>query len=211
MIILFGHTKGGVGKSTLAFQVAAHLAREGRVLLVDADEQSSSTGLAVIRAEAEIKPAITAIELKDKAVRQQVPELAKNYEFVVIDAGGRNTASLRAALSVADLLIVPVPPQDLDIWALDNLAEILAEARGFREIEALTVLNRGFPQGTDNGDAAEILAERDDMTWSDVTVINRKAWSKAQRAGETVVEHGKDSQASNELRLVIDLITERNL
>jgi hypothetical protein len=69
--------------------------------------------------------------------------------------GGRDTGSLRAALTVSDVVLVPVQPRSFDIWALDAMAALIAEAREINpELRALAFLNAADAQGRDNGQNA---------------------------------------------------------
>src|SRR5690242_3543451 len=117
MIIVLAQTKGGVGKSTLAINLAIARARSGRdVLLVDADEQGTATDFTALRAERLGTPGYTAISLTGPSVRTQVLRLSQKYQDIIIDAGGRDTASLRAGLTVADTALVPFQPRSFDLW-----------------------------------------------------------------------------------------------
>src|SRR3954453_8337587 len=110
MIVLIAQTKGGVGKSTLAINLAIERSRAGRdVLLVDADEQGTAMDFTALRTEALGSPGYTAVSLAGPAVRTQVLQLQPKYEDIIIDAGGRDTTGLRAGLTVADVAIVGCP------------------------------------------------------------------------------------------------------
>ena len=86
MILIVGSTKGGVGKTTLAFNFAIALANVGRdVLLIDADKgQSTATINTQIRTKQLGKTGFTAVSLYGEALILQVPQLAKKYDDVVI-------------------------------------------------------------------------------------------------------------------------------
>ena len=128
MIVTVGNTKGGVGKTTIAINLTILRAAAGEdVLLVDGDEQGSATLFSQLRAEQVGSCGYTAVELHGAAVRTQVRQLAPKYGDVIIDVGGRDTGSLRAALTVSDLLLIPVQPRSFDIWAIDQMA---ASGRG---------------------------------------------------------------------------------
>src|ERR1700752_92427 len=98
LIVTFGGTKRGSGKSTHATNAAVVSATEGkRTLLIDADEQASSYQFSMDRTEDHPdKPSYTCVRLTGKAVRTEVLKLAPNYDRIIIDAGGRDTASQRA-------------------------------------------------------------------------------------------------------------------
>ena len=118
MIIVAGGVKGGGGKTTVATNLAIIRSSENRdVILVDADDQETASDFTIIRNERQPGGAgYTSIKLSGAAVRTETQRLAKKYQDIIIDTGGRDTTSQRAALSVADLLIVPfVPRRDFNI------------------------------------------------------------------------------------------------
>jgi chromosome partitioning protein len=83
-----------------------------------------------------------------------VRQLASKYDDIIIDVGGRDTGSLRASLTVADTLLIPVQPRSFDIWAVDQMAELVKEAHEINsELRAIAVLNAADAQGKDNADA----------------------------------------------------------
>src|SRR3954470_9987290 len=149
MILTIGNIKGGVGKTTLAVNLAILRALAGRdVLLVDGDEQGTAVSFTDLRNEELGAPGYTAVGLQGAAVRTQVRQLASKYADIVIDVGGRDTGSLRAALTVSDKLLVPVQPRTFDVWALDQVAALVAEAREINPgLQALAFLNAADTQG----------------------------------------------------------------
>src|SRR4051812_3825836 len=107
MIVTIGNTKGGVGKTTLALQLALGRRLGGRdVLLVDADRQGSAQTAATLRAEASRSPALACVQLADgRLLRAQLTQLAGKHDDTVIDVGGRDNEALRVALARSDLLV----------------------------------------------------------------------------------------------------------
>lgn len=203
MIIVLAQTKGGVGKSTLAINLAIARARNGAdVLLVDADEQATATDFTALRTERLGTPGYTAISLTGAAVRTQVLRLSPKYHDVIIDAGGRDTAGLRAALTIADTALVPFQPRSFDLWTLNKVVSLLTEAEGYRErsFRSFAFLNFADPQGADNADAAEELRNAPALTYLDTPIGRRKAFPNAAAAGLSVLElKPQDPKASSEI------------
>lgn len=214
MIVTVGNVKGGVGKSTLAINLAILRASEGRdVLLVDGDEQGTSQTFTELRAELLGEAGYTAVSLQGAALRTQVRQLATKYDDIVIDVGGRDTGSLRAALTITDVLLIPVQPRTFDIWAVDAIADLVAEAREINDrLQALMVINAADAQGKDNEDAAEALGQAEGLDMLPLTIGRRKAFPNAAAAGRAVTEQTpRDPKAVQELEALAQEIYGRVL
>jgi chromosome partitioning protein len=206
MKIVLAQTKGGVGKTTLAVNFAVERSRAGRdLLLVDADEQATASDFTAVRTEHLGNPGYTAIQLSGAAVRTQVLQMQDKYQDIVIDAGGRDTSGLRAALTVADVAVVPFQPRSFDIWTLDKVAELIAEARGYNPtLRAVAVLNFADPQGPDNEAAATALKDAPGIEFLNTPIGRRKAFPNAAAEGRSVGELKRlDPKASAELAALI--------
>jgi chromosome partitioning protein len=202
MILAVGNIKGGVGKTTLAVNLAIIRAGAGQdVLLVDGDEQRTALTFTDLRTEQLGQPGYTAVSLQGAALRTQVRQLSGKYDDIVIDVGGRDTGSLRAALIVTETLLIPVQPRSFDIWAVDQMTELVAEAREINDnLRALVVLNAADAQGRDNEDAAEAIKEMPGIELLDLLIGRRKAFPNAVAAGRAVTEHTpKDPKAIDEI------------
>ncbi len=202
MIITVGNVKGGVGKTTIAVNLAILRAAEGwDVLLVDGDEQGSASLFSQLRAEQLGESGYTAVALTGAAVRTQVRQLAPKFGDVVIDCGGRDTGSLRAALTVADVVLIPVQPRSFDVWAASGMAALVSEAREVNpNLRALAFLNAADATGRDNAEAREALVEIAGIETIEAMIVRRKAWPNAAARGSGIGEmRPPDAKAVEEL------------
>ena len=203
MILVCGGIKGGVGKSTLATNLVIMRAQQGKdVLLVDADDQGTSSDFTAIRNDALGNAGYTAIKLMGSAVRTEVLRMKDKYDDVVIDVGGRDTAGQRAALSVADIYLVPFLPGSFDVWTLESVGDLVQEAIAFNPtLKAFCLINRADAKGIDNFEAAQIAKETQGLEFLDTPLGNRKAFRSAAAQGLAVVElKPTDSKAVNEIK-----------
>jgi chromosome partitioning protein len=135
MILVVGGEKGGTGKTTIAIHMAYMRAVSGRnVLLVDADPQGSAAMFVALRNSEGRVPAIpcvrrTAFAASEataiRAICREILGVADGYDDVIVDAGGRDSAELKATLFVADRLLIPVKPSQLDLWSLPKMNDYL--------------------------------------------------------------------------------------
>jgi chromosome partitioning protein len=101
---------------------------------------------------------LTTIQLQGAAIQQQVRQLASKYDDLVIDVGGRDTGSLRAALAVADTILVPFQPRSPDFLLGVQIGALILEARSVNEgLKAFALLNVADSQGQDNDNAIATL------------------------------------------------------
>lgn len=120
-VIVIANPKGGVGKSTLATNLAGCLARQGhRVMLGDIDAQQSSRAWLALR-----PPGLPAIEPWDVGP-DRIARPPRGVTHVVLDTpAGIDSAGLQRALRIADRLIVPLQPSMFDILATQALLQQL--------------------------------------------------------------------------------------
>lgn len=129
MIILIGSQKGGCGKSTLTTNIAAALAvASNDVMLVDADKQASSSNWFLDRSENPKLPPVHSVQKYDD-VRASIIDLSKRYQYVIIDAAGRDSIELRTSMIVADVLVMPVRPSQFDLDTVPRMNEIYNDAK----------------------------------------------------------------------------------
>jgi chromosome partitioning protein len=207
MILAVGNVKGGVGKTTLAVNLAIALSQKERdVLLIDGDEQGTALAFTDLRTTAKGQPGYTAVALHGANIRTQVRQLASKYTDIVIDVGGRDTGSLRAALTVADVVLIPVKPRSFDLWGVDQTADLVKEAREINDrLRAVAALNEADPQGKDNQAAIAALSEVQGIELVPVQIVRRKAFPNAAAVGLSVLEYD-DAKASDEFRQLTDFL-----
>ena len=191
MIYTVGGIKGGSGKTTIATNLTVYLAKQGRdVILVDADDQESATDFTSFRHQSlEGELGYTAVKITGAELNSNVARLAKKYDDVVIDTGGRDTVSQRSALSVSHVYLVPFAPRSLDIWTLRKVENLIAEMSPFNpKLVCLTFINKADARGTYKEDTADLLRESPKVQFMDTPIGNRISFANAATSGLGVIE-----------------------
>jgi chromosome partitioning protein len=202
-IILVGGEKGGSGKSTTATNLAVYLALEGHdVLLLDADKQSTSSKWVARRNEAGLKEVHLAQRLGD--VYKSAMDFGTRYEFVIIDAGGRDSKELRTAMVAADLMYVPIKASQADLETLPVVDELVSLARGMNPgliVKTILCMAPTNDRIREVQDAKLLMNQFPELPLCSCVIKERKVYRDALLLGMGVVEM-KNSEARAEIQLL---------
>ena len=198
MIIGVLNQKGGVGKTTIAINLAATIAQSGsRVLLVDADPQASALAWSAAREE---KPIFPVIGMAKPTLHRDLPDIAKDYDVVVIDGAPRVNELGRAAILASDLVLIPVQPSPYDIWAAADTVQLVQEAQQFKPgIKSAFVINRKIANTAIGRDVATALSDFEDVPVLPVALHQRVIYAESAAQGLSVIEADINSDAAREV------------
>ena len=156
MIISVQNQKGGVGKTTLTVHISYVLASlKKKVLLLDTDPQGSARDWAAARSS---EPPFTVIALDRPTIHRDLPTLAADYDYVVIDGPPRVSELARSGIIASDLIVIPVQPSPYDVWAAQEVINLINEASIFKEnLKTLFVINRKIVNTAIGRDVGEAL------------------------------------------------------
>lgn len=146
MKIGVSNLKGGVGKTTVAQNLAVCLAHLGyKVCLVDTDRNQNSIEWSGVRDES--LPQILTVGVIDaKALTKNVDQLDKNNDFVVIDGTPSLSEMTTRVILASDLMLIPTLASAHDIRAMRQFVERYEQAKAFKEeIPAYFFFNQYSP------------------------------------------------------------------
>ena len=205
-VITIANSKGGCGKSTIACNLAICAALAGfRTVLVDADPQATSTQFFKIREQNDVK----ILQILKPTLLHDV-KLLLHYDFVFVDAGGRDSSMLRSALTAATLglLLIPLTPSAADLWATQDTLDLLRQARSLGAgIPAKAVLNQVNSREILSTQARDILRQlcaNADVKFLDCQIGDRAIFKQAFQSGLSVVEYDPASKAAAEILALFD-------
>ncbi len=184
--VAFAGTKGGVGKTTLAFNIACEAAKHGTVFLADMDPQKS------FETFAEIRGGDNPLLLKNvQSVPRAIADLTRTgflRDFLVVDTPGSFMNVIRDAARAADCIVVPMQPSPVDVLAQGDLVSLVKQLG--KAALMLPVLNRVENRGSLDDARRRIAAL---FAATPVTVKNRTVYARALVAGKAGPELDKEA------------------
>jgi chromosome partitioning protein len=204
-VLTLAQQKGGAGKTTLVAQLAVAFMAGGRsVALVDIDPQGSLTRWFKVRGAAGRTGGMTLTAVTGWRAQATVEKLKSANDLVLVDSAPHAEIEAKIAVRVADLIVVPIQPSPLDLWATEPT---LALAR-LEKRRALIVINRDQTRmklsETLAGHIADLGAEV-----AAATIGNRTAFAASMMEGLGVVETAPRAKAALEMLALADEITRR--
>lgn len=199
LFITVAQLKGGAGKSTVATNLAGCLSREFRTGLIDADlPQGTASRWAALRAD----PALS-VAVCDSAgqLALEAEKMDDSCDVVVIDMPPRSLKFLREALAFSDLVLMPLSSSPADVWAAEQLVDMVREARKTsKRLTARLLWNRVRSPQTAREQLASAGLRAKVMH---AAIGSRVAYAEALGRGLTVAEW-RDPRARAEFAQVVD-------
>ena len=186
--------KGGAGKTTLAVHLAAAAEEAGRVaLVIDTDPQATASQWAVWRKDA--PPEV--IDSPPPRLAAKIEQArAQGAEFIVIDTPPHADSAARAAVEVADLVLIPCRPSAFDLSAIQTTAKLVQLLRK----PAFVLFTAGSPNAPRMYQEAGELVQSYGTPPCPLQLPDRAAYRHASGEGRTVMELEPNGKAAEEIR-----------
>lgn len=213
MILVVGGIKGGSGKTTLATNLCQMRAAMGKkVLLVDADDQGSAHEWYLQRdangsySDLSYSARFVMVSMTGRTVYSNLIKMQHDYDDIIVDSGGRDSVSQRAAISAADTVLLPFRPRSLDVWTLCGAKRLIEECVNDK-IKAYAVINQADSKGKNNSEALDVLQECNVIKSLPLFIGNRVAFANASAQGLGIFELiPRDEKACKEMQDLHDAI-----
>lgn len=218
-VLSFINVKGGVGKTTIATNLAVTLAKKKKkVTALDLDPQGSLESFLI---DYEGTPGTLVHKHIPTSALGSVPKvigaLKEENHYILLDVGGGDIASVQNILAYTDWLILPARPSKKDIASTSALIAAMAKRGDFianPQVNAVIVMNQCsfHPMSTTADEAAEALSaivtqcglgDRIRVLGSRLNIAT--AWIEADIECKTIDEMGKTKAAEQWQKLVAEL------
>lgn len=205
LVISFLNQKGGVGKSTLAINVAACLSLlQQKVLLIDADKQGTASTWAGLRAESIFQ----TVSMARENMARDALKLAADFTFTIIDGPPQAETISRSCIVASDLVVVPIEPGGASRWSSDLTVRQLVEAQELKpKLKCGLVVSRKIG-GTVLGRDARIMAADAGIPMFKTEIEQRIAYAEALTMGKTIFEWTSRSAAIAEIQSLTNELLE---
>ncbi len=207
-VIAVINQKGGTGKTTLALNLAAGLARRAPTAIVDADPQRSISQWIAMGGNENALPRVTQVGDSAAAV---ISHLKKNHRYVVVDCPPAvQGAAIEEIMASADRVLIPVLPSPLDLWASVEMAALVNEAqKKNRALKAWLVLNQVETRNALSRVMQQAVAEFD-VPLLQASLQRRAAYRSAAVEGVSVYGLGsRGQQAVADIETIIEEVLDR--
>jgi chromosome partitioning protein len=211
MVIAVTNLKGGVGKTTIATNIAVSLAHQNYdVCIVDTDlGQQSSMEWSGNRSE-DLKP-IPVFGINAKQLNKEVDELKKRYSIVIIDGTPHLSELADRTILASDILLIPLTPSVYDFRGFEGFLQRFEQIKHVKvasgsSTEAYVILNRVVPNTNVSKDINEAV-EAYQIQMFKTRLVSRISYVDTASEGKGVVEY-KDKKAKEEMEeLTRELVT----
>lgn len=210
LVISFVQEKGGAGKTTLSINIAQAIQATGcKVLLVDSDPQQS----ALDWHQSNEGETLDIIGLDRPTLQKDIRKYGRGYDYVIIDGAAKLSDVVIATLMISDLVLIPVQPSPFDLWATDNVLQLITQRRAIAndKPDAAFVISRRI-NGTTIGNEFREVLESYKLPVLENGTYQRIAYAEAAAAGKTVLDYSilaKYKPAAEEIQALAAEIIKR--
>lgn len=207
MITVIANLKGGSGKSTVTFNLGLWLQMKGQpVVAYDLDPQQTLTDVAEVRREEGYTPPLQVNQPRDSLIDDMKyhPEQTQ----VLVDVGASNMDAMKQALSIANRIIIPVPPSQPDVWATQRFLNIVKELDSDNKPEMRVFVNRADTHRAikESDETEEVLEQLPGVKLIPQRLYQRTVYRRSLSEGLSIFEISKRSKAVDEFNRLAGIL-----
>ncbi|MCK4865460.1 MAG: AAA family ATPase [Gammaproteobacteria bacterium] len=207
MITVIANLKGGSGKSTVTFNLGLWLQMKGQpVVAYDLDPQQTLSDVAEVRREEGYTPPLQVNQPRDSLVDDMLYHPQQTQ--VLVDVGASNMDAMKQALSIANRIIIPVPPSQPDVWATQRFLNIVSELETSNKPEMRVFVNRADTHRAikESDETEEVLDQLPGVTLIPQRLHQRTVYRRSLSEGMSIFEISKRSKAVDEFNRLAGIL-----
>jgi chromosome partitioning protein len=146
-------------------------------------------------------PRIASLQKFGRGLTRELEDLSNRYQDIIVDAGGRDSVELRAAMAIAEIIVSPVQASQFDLWTIKALDELIRQAHGFNnDLRTLLVISRGSTHHlvTDTKEATELASDYETLTLAKTVIHDRTIYRRAAGLGQGVHEFAESNDKATQ-------------
>lgn len=194
MIVLFANDKGGVGKTTNAVNMAVMRMLAGHdVLLADCDQQRTASNWCSLRST--IEPPVKSfqrVQLTGADVAQELVNLSTRYGDVIIDTHGSDSVEMRQAMTIADVVVMPLQASQFDLWGVSRMMQVVRNIEATwpagQKMNLKAMITCANPKGQKDIQELRETLQQSNIPLMNTTVFSRLIYSRMGKLGLAIVE-----------------------
>ena len=203
MITVVGNLKGGTGKSTVAFNLAVWLAKQGKkTALFDLDPQNTFKDVLDVRSDEGYEPHLPLAG--DFAALESLAK--KPSQEVIIDVSIADKAAMIAAIKRADRIVIPCAPSQADIWSTQKFLSMIQHEVGDKKIYAFINRADTHHMVVETQEAEEALDMLKGVKRLPARLYQRNAYRRSFSEGLAVFELNSYDKAAQEVLALAALL-----
>lgn len=204
---MIANLKGGSGKSTVTFNLGLWLQMKGQpVIAYDLDPQQTLTDVAEVRREEGYTPPLQVNQPRDSLLDDM--KYHPKQTQVLVDVGASNMDAMKQALSIANRIIIPVPPSQPDVWATQRFLNIVNELDNNNKPEMRVFVNRADTHRAirESDETEEVLEQLPGVTLIPQRLYQRTVYRRSLSEGMSIFEISKRSKAVDEFNRLAGIL-----
>ncbi|MFA6138978.1 MAG: ParA family protein [Sulfurimonas sp.] len=210
MILTVSHQKGGVGKSTIAWNLAVYFSKMLPTKIIDLDTQQSLTQTNQIRKSVDLEP-LDIISFNSADDLTAYIEKDSTKTLTIIDSGGFDSSFNRIAISGSDLLLTPVSDKPFDLMGLQKYEEILKALSGIQGelIQTNVIFNDINPSMRNFQDLEAFILQSEHFNLMTSILRQRVDISSSIGVGKSIKEFRVFSKADQEFDALFEEVKQK--
>ena len=207
MITVIANLKGGSGKSTVTFNLGLWLQMKGQpVVAYDLDPQQTLSDVAEVRREEGYAPPLQVNQPRDSLLDDMLYHPQQTQ--VLVDVGASNMDAMKLALSIANRIIIPVPPSQPDVWATQRFLNIVNELGETNKPEMRVFVNRADTHRAikESDETEEVLEQLPGVELIPQRLYQRTVYRRSLSEGMSIFEISKRSKAVDEFNRLAGIL-----